>query len=114
MYINQYWTVPKQRGISHWLGSGLGSDSKPGLSRATSVNILQLQACTENLSSTLFTLNAQLRLGSDSAQGFQLFSELSPEPSQCDMPQSACYVAQNYIVQLMCYSIIPYPHLYFS
>ncbi len=45
----------------------------------------KFQACTENLSWTLFTLKAQLRLGSDSAQDYRrtVFIKLTPETVKC-------------------------------
>ncbi len=81
IWYQSYW------GISHWLGSELGSDSNPSLSRATSVNILQLGSeipslhwkSELNLVHTEGSAQAGLRLSSG-------FSELSPEPSQCEMP----------------------------
>ncbi len=125
-------------GISHWLGSGLGSDSKTSLSRATSVNILQLGSEIPSLHwkselnlvhSSPFSIywlmldhpplntigkgkvmlvywertsegSAQARLRLSSG-----FSELSPEPSQCEMPRNACRIwtlssrnpADNYV-----------------
>ncbi len=74
-------------GISHWLSSGLGSDSEPSPSRATSVNTLQLGSeipslhskSEPNLVHTGGSGQAQLRLSSE-------ISEPSPEPSQCEMP----------------------------
>ncbi len=81
-------------GISHWLSLGLGSDSKPSLSWATSVNTLQLGSGIPSLHSkselnlvhTRGSGSAQLRLGSE-------ISEPSPEPSQCEMPPYTRLVA---------------------
>ncbi len=87
--------VASQRGISHWLSSGLGSDSEPSLSWATSVNTLPLGSEIPSLHSksepncvhTRGSGQAQLRLGSE-------ISEPSPELSQCEMPQSASGIKQ--------------------
>ncbi len=75
-------------GISHWLSSGLGSDSEPSPSRATSVNTIQLGSEITSLHSksepdTGGSGQAQLRLSSE-------ISEPSPEPSQCEMPLCVC------------------------
>ncbi len=65
-----------------------GSNSKPSLSWATSVNILQLRSEIQSLhwKSELNLVHsegsAQARLRFSSG-----FSELSPEPSQCEVPQ---------------------------
>ena len=79
----------KEWGISHLLGSGLGSDSKPSLSWATNVNILQLRSeipslhwkSELNLVHTEGSAQVRLRLSSE-------FAELSSEPSHCEMPQN--------------------------
>ncbi len=91
-------------GISQWLGSGLDSDSNPSLSWATSMNILQLGSEIPSLhwKSELILVHtegsaqARLRLSSG-------FSELRPEPSQCEMPPclfhsfgTACQTQKSY------------------
>ena len=70
-----------------WLGARLGFQAEPLVWTSCSSD-QNCQTCTQNPSWTLFTLKAQLRLGSG-------FSKLSHEPSQremphCDVPGSPC------------------------
>ncbi len=77
----------EQWGISHWLGSGLGSEiSEPSLSWAWPEPLVwtkfgsdfECRLGISDPSCMVFTLVAQLGLGSG--------SEPSPELSQCEMP----------------------------